>query len=94
MLEEKNKSKASLKEKELVQRKLVLDFEKQKYEDQAKETEQRLSMELEERKMFLSLLIYILFLYCLSVITVMKCCRLCILIKLHFLYLMSKLTHL
>lgn len=56
MLQEKNKSKASLKEKELVQRKLELDFEKQKYEDQAKEREQRLSMELEERKIFLSLL--------------------------------------
>jgi len=56
MLEEKNRLKATIKEKELAQRKQELDLEKQKYEDQAKEREQRLKLELEERRLFLSLL--------------------------------------
>lgn len=56
MLEEKNKQKAVLKEKELEQRRLELEFQKRKYEDEAKERKERLNQELEERRLLFALL--------------------------------------
>lgn len=56
MLEKKNMSKVSLKEKELQQKHQEFEFQKKKYEDQAKERQERLQLELEERRMFLQLL--------------------------------------
>ncbi|XP_022806465.1 stress response protein NST1-like [Stylophora pistillata] len=56
MLEEINKQKAVLKEKELEQRRLELEFQKRKYEDEAKERKERLDQELEERRLLFALL--------------------------------------
>ena len=56
MLEEKNKQKADLKEKELEQRRLELEFQKRKYEYEAKERKERLNQELEERRLLFALL--------------------------------------
>lgn len=56
MLEEENKQKAALKEKELEQRRLELEFQKRKYEDEAKERKERLDQELEERRLLVALL--------------------------------------
>lgn len=56
MLEEENKQKAVLKEKELEQRRLELEFQKRKYEDEAKERKERLDQELEERRLLFALL--------------------------------------
>lgn len=52
----KNKQKAVLKEKELEQRRLELEFQKRKYEDQAKVRKERLNQELEERRLLFTLL--------------------------------------
>jgi hypothetical protein len=56
MLEEKYDRKASLKEQELKQRMLEFEFEKQKFEIEAAERKERLDLELEEKRMMLSLL--------------------------------------
>ena len=56
MLEEKYDRKASLKEQELKQRMLEFEFEKQKFEIEAAEWKERLDLELEEKRMMLSLL--------------------------------------
>ena len=54
MLEEKYDRKASLKEQELKQR--MLEFEKHKFEIEAAERKERLDLELEEKRMMLSVL--------------------------------------
>ena len=56
MLEEKNQTEGSSKGKELEQRKLELEFQKTKYEDEAKERKERLNQELEERWLLFALL--------------------------------------
>lgn len=56
MLSEKYARKAEIKEKELELRKMELEFEKQKYYDEAKLREARAELELEERRAFFSLL--------------------------------------
>ena len=54
--EKKNKQKAVLIEKEVEQRRLELEFQKRKYEDEAKERKERLNQELEERRLLFALL--------------------------------------
>lgn len=56
MIQAKFERKASLKEQELHQRKLELEFEKAKVDMEASEREKRLNMEMEERRAFLNLL--------------------------------------
>ena len=56
MLEAKYERKADLKEQELKQRNLEFEFEKTKYEDEAAERRERVKFELEERRVFLTML--------------------------------------
>ena len=56
MLERKNERKVGLQEKELAQRQRELEFQRQKYEEEAPERKARLQLELEERRAFMSLL--------------------------------------
>ena len=56
MLERKNERKVDLKEKELEQWQRELGFQRQKYEEEATERKERLQLELEERRAFMSLL--------------------------------------
>ena len=56
MLERKNERKVDLQEKELAQRQRELEFQRQKYEEEAPERKARLQLELEERRAFMSLL--------------------------------------
>ena len=55
MLEAKYQRKADLKE-ELKQRMQEFEFQKQKYEDEASERKEKSKLELEERRLFLSML--------------------------------------
>lgn len=56
MLEAKYQRKADLKEQELKQRMQEFEFQKQKYEDEASERKEKSKLELEERRLFLSML--------------------------------------
>ena len=56
MLEAKYQRKADFKEKELEQRKLEYELQKRKYEDEAQERKEKLKLEMEERRVLLSLL--------------------------------------
>lgn len=56
MLEAKYERKADLKEQELKQRNLEFEFQKKKYEDEAAERRERVKFELEERRVFLTML--------------------------------------
>ena len=56
ILAEKYETKASLKDKELELRKMELEFQKEKFETEAKEREAKMQMELEERKLMITLL--------------------------------------
>lgn len=56
MLEAKYQRKADLKEQELKQRMQEFEFQKQKYEDEACERKEKSKLELEERRLFLSML--------------------------------------
>ena len=56
MLEAKYQRKADLKEQELKQRMQEFEFKKQKYEDEASERKEKSKLELEERRLFLSML--------------------------------------
>lgn len=56
MLSEKYEKKAELKQKELEIRKLELDLQKRKFEEETEERKMRFTMEMEERRMMLELL--------------------------------------
>ena len=56
MLGTKNVRKANFKELQSEQRKKEFDFEKQKYKEEAADRQDKLELELEERKAFLALL--------------------------------------
>lgn len=56
IIAEKYETKASLKDKELELRKMELEFQQKKYEAGAKEREAKMQLELEERKLMISLL--------------------------------------
>ena len=56
MLGTKNVRKANLKELESEQRKKEFEFQKQKYEETAAKRQEKLELELKERKTFLALL--------------------------------------
>ncbi|KAK3746109.1 hypothetical protein QZH41_015522 [Actinostola sp. cb2023] len=56
MLENKYEKKADFKERELEQRKLEFELQKRKYEEEALERKEKMKLELEERRVFLSLL--------------------------------------
>ena len=55
MLEAKYQRKADFKEKELEQRKLEYELQKRKYEEEAQERKEKLKLEMEERRVLLSL---------------------------------------
>ena len=56
MLQDKYERKADFKERELEQRKSEFELQKRKYEEEALEHKEKLKLELEERRLFLSLL--------------------------------------
>lgn len=56
MLSDKYEKKAELKQKELEIRKLELDLQKRKFEEETEERKMRFTMEMEERRMMLELL--------------------------------------
>jgi len=56
MLQEKSERKAKIKEPELKLRQNKFDFQKLKYEDEAAERKAKLQLELEERRVLLSML--------------------------------------
>jgi hypothetical protein len=56
MLSDKYKRKAELKQKELEIRKMELDLQKRKFEEETEERKMRFKMEMEERRMMLELL--------------------------------------
>ena len=56
MLEQKNERKADLKERELKLKSEELQLQKKKFEQEAAERNERLKLELEERRMFLQIL--------------------------------------
>ena len=56
IIAEKYETKASLKVKELELRRMELEFQQKKYEAEAKEREAKMQLELEERKLMISLL--------------------------------------
>lgn len=56
MLEQKNERKADLKERELKLKSEELQLQKKKFEQEAAERNERLKLELEERRMFLQTL--------------------------------------
>ncbi|KAK3755168.1 hypothetical protein QZH41_010692 [Actinostola sp. cb2023] len=56
MLAEKYQQKSELKDKELELRRMELQFQKEKFEAEAKEREAKLQLELEERRLMVSLM--------------------------------------
>ena len=56
MVSDKYEKRAELKQKELEIRKLELDLQKRKFEEESEERKMRFTMEMEERRMMLELL--------------------------------------